>query len=110
MHSRIVRFLSEYTDNKYCLLSFIFGSVAKYEQRPNDCDLFWTTTACPDTEQWNEMKSIIFEMKKNFELEFGLQLNVCINTKDEFFEGSEFKSRILERPKIILKNSIQHVV
>lgn len=100
----IVEFLSKYANNESCLFSFIFGSVAKGNNHPNDCDLFWTTKAYPETKEWNEMKVHIEEMRNIFFEKFNLKLNVLINTVDEFMEGSEFKSRILNRPRIMIKN------
>ncbi len=107
---RIKEFLSNRCIKDYYEMSFIFGSIAKGNKYPNDCDLFWVTNCQPETVPWEKMREYVQLVKSDFYNEFELKLNVTINTLNEFKEGSEFKSRILSRPIIKIKNGIQHFV
>lgn len=110
MKSDFKSFISKYVDGELFIRVFIFGSVARGVKTPNDCDLFLVTSAKADTADWKFLKELIIEMKIEFKSHFDLNLNVCLNTKTEYLEGSEFKSRIHNRPMILLKNGIQHFV
>jgi hypothetical protein len=79
--------------------------LAKGKNSPNDCDLFWVTDLTPDTKRWRKFRHEIENHKASFYAQFNLQLNVVINTRDEFIEGSEFKTRIKNRPIIEIKTA-----
>ena len=107
--SKIKKFLLSKTDNhENCELCFIFGSIAKGSKLPNDCDLFWLTSNLPKTEEWNFLQIEISNLKIEFLEKFNLPLNIFIYTLDEYYENSDFKKRIFERPKIIINIGIQH--
>ncbi len=92
-----------------CRLCFIFGSIAKGSEKPNDCDLFWLTSSLPETENWNLLQKMISSLKKDFLGKFNLPLNIFIYTLDEYRENSEFKKRIFKRPKIVIKTAYNTV-
>lgn len=87
---------SKLKDKDLILKSFIFGSIAKGSQNPNDCDLFIVTNQTPFTEKWKYFINEMEQLKVEFEIKFSLKLNVTINTEKEFNELSEFKARILK--------------
>lgn len=101
--SEMIEFISSSCIEEYCTYSFIFGSVARNVDNPKDCDLFWVTEIKPESKKWFEMKKYIQSIKDNFNNKFNLKLNITLNTLVEFNEGSDFKSRILSRQKIITK-------
>lgn len=102
--SNIKAFLaSKISDQENCRLCFIFGSIAKGSANPNDCDLFWLTSSSPETENWSLLQKRISSVKKEFLEKFNLPLNIFIYTLEEYNENSEFKKRIFERSKIIIK-------
>lgn len=86
-----------------CKGCFIFGSLAKGVEKPNDCDLLWVTTALPDSSSWVELQSLIIEIKVKFKNKFGLPLNILLYTIGEFNENTDLKKRIFDRPTIEIK-------
>lgn len=104
--SNIKDFLvSKISNQENCRLCFIFGSIAKRSENPNDCDLFWLTSSSPETENWNLLQKRVSCLKKEFLEKFNLPLNIFIYTLDEYNENSEFKKRIFKRPKIVIKTA-----
>ena len=105
-HYNIKDFLiSNIYNQENCRLCFIFGSVAEYSKKPNDCDLFWLTSSSPDTENWHLLQKNVSRLKNDFLKKFNLPLNVFIYTLNEYNEDSEFKKRIFKKPKIIIKTA-----
>lgn len=98
--SDIVEFLELQINKEYVLNSFIFGSLAKGLKAPNDCDLFIVTNQTPNCSNWKNFIKETDLLKEKFEFQFGLKLNIIINTEKEFDEYSAFKERILNRPTI----------
>ena len=104
--SEIREFLnSRVNDQKNCKLCFIFGSIAKGSVSPNDCDLFWLTEYYPESKEWTSLQVKISKLKNEFLKAFKIPLNVLVYTLDEYNENSEFKKRIFERPRIIIKTA-----
>ena len=98
--SQIIDFLKQSINKEYILKCFVFGSIAKGIENPNDCDLFIVTNQTPFKKEWKQFLNEIEQLQESFELKFGLKLNTTINTEKEFSEYSAFKERILNRPTI----------
>ncbi len=96
----IVDFLKECINKDYILNCFIFGSLAKGKETPNDCDLFVVTNQIPHNKEWRQVLTELEQLQERFELKFALKLNITINTEKEFSEYSPFKERILNRQRI----------
>lgn len=102
----IIQFLSNHITEELCSLAFVFGSIARNNPTPSDCDLFIVTPALPGSRLWTELKEMLEKNKSEFKVKFGINLNICVNTLQEYYEGSDFKDRIMKRPRIIIKNGI----
>lgn len=86
--------------------AFIFGSVARGVENSNDCDLFIITADKIEKLGWDYFLRYCDQLKVDFYKLFSTELNLTVNTIDEFVEGSEFKKRILKRPLIIIMDGI----
>lgn len=102
----IVMFLKTQLETEYVNSAFIFGSIAKGNSIPNDCDLFLITSASTDNIEWKIFINNCNKLKQDFYARFSLKLNTTINTIGEFKEGSDFKNRILNRPTIRIVDGV----
>lgn len=96
----LITFLEKSLNKNYILISFIFGSIAKGSDYPNDCDLFIVTNQLPKMKEWKVFLSELELIQIKFEEVFKLKLHITINTEAEFLEDSPFKNRILNKPTI----------
>ena len=65
----------------------IFGSVARGEATPNDCDVVCVSGAQPDGAEWAILRSEMAELSNSFYEEYGIRLSVVILTKCEWNEN-----------------------
>lgn len=83
-------------------LGFIFGSVARNEKEPNDCDLFLVTKHKTNSELWKFMRNQNKTLKEKFYQNFNLELSIQLLTLDEFNEQSKFIKLTMKSPKIVI--------
>jgi len=88
------------------LLAFIFGSVARDVEKPNDCDLFLVTKLETNSDLWKLMRLENETLKKRFYTSFDLKLSIQLLSEDEFSEKLKFIELTLQSPKIILINTL----
>lgn len=88
------------------LLAFIFGSVAKNIENPNDCDLFLVTKHKTNSDLWKIMRLENERLKRDFYKVFNLELSIQLLSEDEFNEKLNFIKLTLESPKILIINEL----
>ncbi|WP_314244736.1 nucleotidyltransferase domain-containing protein [Empedobacter tilapiae] len=96
----LIFYLKTSLNKNYIVNSFIFGSIAKGSNNPNDCDLFIVTNQLPHLKEWKEFLKELESVQSKFQEIFKIKLHITINTENEFLEYSPFKDRILKRPSI----------
>jgi predicted nucleotidyltransferase len=70
--------------------AFIFGSVARNESRPADCDLALVVDVAPLSVEWADLKSWVQKTCQRFVATFGVPLSVVILNEAEVSELSAF--------------------
>ena len=61
----IIQFLSNHITEELCSLAFVFGSIARNNPTPSDCDLFIVTPALPGSRLWTELKEMLEKIHMN---------------------------------------------
>jgi predicted nucleotidyltransferase len=83
-------------------LAFIFGSVARNAEKPNDCDLFLVTNLETNSDLWKIMRLETETLKNTFYIKFNLDLSIQLLSENEFKENLKVVKLIIESPKIII--------
>lgn len=76
---------------RHCL-SFLFGSVARGVEKPNDCDMALVVRS--DFTEWRELAAVVSRLRAAFALRFGLPLNILILREDEWDDPLPIIQRI----------------
>lgn len=96
------KWISENIKSEDFLLAFIFGSVARNVDNPNDCDLFLVTKHKTNSELWKLMRLENETLKNKFYAQFNLELSIQLLSENEFNEKLNVVELIVESPKIII--------
>lgn len=100
------KWLIENINSNNFLLAFIFGSVVRDVEKPNDCDLFLVTKLETNSDLWKLMRLENETLKERFYTSFDLKLSIQLLSEDEFSEKLKFIELTLKSPKIILINTL----
>ncbi|MDR7210132.1 hypothetical protein [Flavobacterium piscis] len=96
------KWISKNINTEHFFLAFIFGSVARNVEKPNDCDLFLVTKHKTNSDLWKTMRLENENLKNNFFECFDLELSIQLFSKDEFNEELSFIKLTLERQKTLI--------
>lgn len=96
------KWLTDNINKRNFNLAFIFGSVARNTEKPNDCDLFLVTKLETNSDLWKIMRLENETLKKMFFIQFNIDLSIQLLSENEFNENLKVVKLIVESPKIMI--------
>ncbi len=86
--------------------AFIFGSVAKGQPNPKDCDLFLVTKHPAGSSDWLHLRCELADLRERFQVAHDLPLSIELLTSAEYLEWLTWQDPIYGSPKLyILKEN-----
>ncbi len=96
------KWLTDNINKRNFNLAFIFGSVARNAEKPNDCDLFLVTNLETNSDLWKIMRLENETLKNMFFIQFNIDLSIQLLSENEFNENLKVVKLIVESPKIMI--------
>jgi predicted nucleotidyltransferase len=100
------KWISDNINSENFLLAFLFGSVARNVENPNDCDLLLVTKLQTNSDLWKLMRMENEVLKQKFYTNFELELSIQLLSEEEFSEDLSFIKLTLKSPIIVLINKL----